>query len=230
MDKMTKKEKVQQLCNEHGWEFSLFEQYVNLIEEKNKVMNLTGFTGDRLWEEGILESLYFMEEITKGLHNGEILDIGAGAGFPSIPYVLTKPDNHVTIYEPIGKRVNFLNEVISNLNLQDYVTVLKMRSEEQTQKNLFDVVTARAVADVRALLMSSFHLVKVKGNMALLKGIKVHEELKEASEILDKLDYTIDLKEFIKPDVKRDNFILTITKHRSTPKEFPYLWKDIKKK
>ncbi|MFV8470406.1 16S rRNA (guanine(527)-N(7))-methyltransferase RsmG [Mycoplasma sp. VS509_3] len=230
MDKITKKEKVQQLCNKNGWEFALFVKYVDLIEEKNKVMNLTGFTGDRLWEEGILESLYFMEEITKGLHKGEILDIGAGAGFPSIPYVLTKPDNHVTIYEPIGKRVNFLNEVIDSLKLQDYVTVYKMRSEEQKEKNLFGIVTARAVADVRALLMSSFHLVKVNGNMALLKGIKVHDELKEAGEILSKLDCTIDLKEFINSDVKRDNFILTFTKKRSTPKEFPYLWKDIKKK
>ncbi|MFV8459376.1 16S rRNA (guanine(527)-N(7))-methyltransferase RsmG [Mycoplasma sp. 005V] len=230
MDKMTKKEIVKQLCLKNNWEFDLFDQYVKLIEEKNQVMNLTGFTGERLWEEGILESLYFMEEITKGIHNGEILDIGAGAGFPSIPYVLTKPDNHVTIYEPIGKRVNFLNEVIDKLNLQDYVTVFKIRSEEQKEKNLFDVVTARAVADVRALLMSSFHLVKLKGKMALLKGIKVHEEISDAQDILAKLDYNLELKEFIQPDVERDNFILTITKNRSTPKEFPYLWKDIKKK
>ncbi|MHA3859486.1 16S rRNA (guanine(527)-N(7))-methyltransferase RsmG [Mycoplasma sp. Z463D] len=230
MDKISKKQKVQELCKANNWDFALFQKYVDLIEEKNKVMNLTGFTGERLWEEGILESLYFMQEITKGLENGEILDIGAGAGFPSIPYVLTKPNNHITIYEPIGKRVNFLNQVIDELDLHDYVKVLKMRSEEQKEKNLFDVVTARAVADVRALLMSSFHLVKVKGKMALLKGIKVHEELENAKDILAKLDYDIALKEFIQPDVGRDNFILTITKNRSTPKEFPYLWKDIKKK
>ncbi|QNM93683.1 16S rRNA (guanine(527)-N(7))-methyltransferase RsmG [Mycoplasma sp. Pen4] len=226
---MIKKEKVQQMCLTNGWDFKLFEEYVNLIEEYNKVMNLTGFSGERLWEEGILESLVFMLDITNGYENSEILDIGAGAGFPSIPYVLTKPTNKVTIYEPIKKRVNFLNIVIEKLNLRDYVTVFTMRSEEQKEKNLFEIVTARAVADIRALLMSSFHLVKVGGKMALMKGPAYKEELEKATSIFKQLDYVLDVKDFKSEDISRENYIVTITKKRSTPKQFPYLWKDIKK-
>ncbi|WPB54674.1 16S rRNA (guanine(527)-N(7))-methyltransferase RsmG [Mycoplasmopsis verecunda] len=227
---MKNKELVKQYCKKNGYDFSLFEAYVNLIEEKNKVMNLTGFTGDRLWEEGILESLYFMDFITCDLSDGEILDIGAGAGFPSIPYILTQPSNHITIYEPIGKRVNFLNEVILKLNLKDYVTVVQTRSEDISEKNKFDLVTARAVADIRSLLMSSFHLVKVKGKMSLIKGSKYQEEINQASDILQKLDYSLEV--FSLPGnekLTKDNFVVEITKYRSTPKEFPFAWKDIKK-
>ncbi|WLP85406.1 16S rRNA (guanine(527)-N(7))-methyltransferase RsmG [Mycoplasma seminis] len=226
---ISKKQIVADMCKQNNWDFSLFEKYVNLIEEKNKVMNLTGFSGERLWEEGILESLEFMLQITQGLSNGSILDIGAGAGFPSIPYVLTKPNNKVTIYEPIQKRVNFLNEVINALNLQEYVTVYTLRAEDIKEKNIFDIVTARAVADVRSLLMAAFHLVKVNGKMILMKSNKVYDELETAKSILAKLDYELELIPFNKEEINRNNIILSITKKRSTPPQFPYLWKDIKK-
>ncbi|QGZ97418.1 16S rRNA (guanine(527)-N(7))-methyltransferase RsmG [Mycoplasma sp. NEAQ87857] len=227
---MTSKEIVKKKCIDNNWDFSLFEQYVNMIEEKNKVMNLTGFSGERLWTEGILESLDFMLEITKDLENGTILDIGAGAGFPSIPYILTKPSNKVVIYEPIQKRVNFLNEVISELNLGNYIQVFKQRVEEVKDKNIFDIATARAVASVRSLLMAAFHVVKVKGKMILLKSNLVDQELKDASDVIKQLSVDINYYKFDIPNLDRTNYILEITKKRSTPKQFPYSWKEIKAK
>ncbi|WP_334687527.1 hypothetical protein [Mycoplasmopsis cynos] len=77
MEKYSKKYELQRLCNENNWDFSLFQKYFDLIEEKNKVMNLTGFSGERLWEEGIFESLIFMLKITENQENKIILDIGA---------------------------------------------------------------------------------------------------------------------------------------------------------
>ncbi|WP_036452717.1 16S rRNA (guanine(527)-N(7))-methyltransferase RsmG [Mycoplasma buteonis] len=220
---------VEQMCKENNWDFELFEKYVNLIEEKNKIMNLTGFTGDRLWEEGILESLLFMQEITKKQENLEILDIGAGCGFPSIPYVLTKPNNHITIYEPIQKRVNFLNLVIKELNLESFVTVYNERAETQFEKNLFNIVTARAVGNVKTMLMSSFHLVKLQGKMILLKGFNAPKEIEAAKDILSKVKAELNFYPFISQDVERHNYIVEIQKLRSTPKEFPYPWKEIVK-
>ncbi|ATO31151.1 16S rRNA (guanine(527)-N(7))-methyltransferase RsmG [Mycoplasmopsis bovirhinis] len=229
MSKKSYQTKVKELCVENSWDFSLFEKYVQLIEEKNKVMNLTGFSGERLWEEGIYESLVFMLQITKNIEQIKILDIGAGVGFPSIPYVLTKPKNQLYIYEPLQKRVKFLNLVIKELNLQSYVSVYATRAEQVKEKNIFDLVTARAVASIKTLLMSSFHLVKVKGQMTLLKSKKYHEELLEAKDILTKLDYDLEISSLALTNHTRDNKIIKIIKHRSTPQTFPYSWKDIKK-
>ncbi|QDY88593.1 16S rRNA (guanine(527)-N(7))-methyltransferase RsmG [Mycoplasma anserisalpingitidis] len=226
---MTNKEIVINYCKNNNYDFSTLEKYVNFIEEKNKVMNLTGFYDDKLWGEGIYESLMYMEEVCKSQENMEILDIGAGVGFPSIPFVLLNNKNKLTIYEPIQKRVNFLNEVITMFNIQDRVKVIRTRSEEVLEKNIFDLIVARAVADVRSMLMSSFHLLKINGNMSLIKGQNYSSEIENAEDILKKLKYNINVKKLEINNTDKHNFIVEITKLRSTPKEFPYKWKDIKK-
>ncbi|UCU26479.1 16S rRNA (guanine(527)-N(7))-methyltransferase RsmG [Mycoplasma anserisalpingitidis] len=226
---MTNKEIVINYCKDNNYDFSSLEKYVNFIEEKNKVMNLTGFYDDKLWGEGIYESLMYMEEVCKNQENIEILDIGAGVGFPSIPFVLLNSKNKLTIYEPIQKRVNFLNEVITMFNIKDRVKVIRTRSEEVLEKNIFDLIVARAVADVRSMLMSSFHLLKINGNMSLIKGQNYSYEIENAEDILKKLKYNINVKKLEIRNTDKHNFIVEITKLRSTPKEFPYKWKDIKK-
>lgn len=226
---MTNKEIVINYCKDNNYDFSSLEKYVNFIEEKNKVMNLTGFYDDKLWGEGIFESLMYMEEVCKNQENIEILDIGAGVGFPSIPFVLLNSKNKLTIYEPIQKRVNFLNEVITMFNIKDRVKVIRTRSEEVLEKNIFDLIVARAVADVRSMLMSSFHLLKINGNMSLIKGQNYSSEIENAEDILKKLKYNINVKKLEIKNTDKHNFIVEITKLRSTPKEFPYKWKDIKK-
>lgn len=226
---MTNKEIVINYCKDNNYDFSSLEKYVNFIEEKNKVMNLTGFYDDKLWGEGIYESLMYMEEVCKNQENIEILDIGAGVGFPSIPFVLLNSKNKLTIYEPIQKRVIFLNEVITMFNIKDRVKVIRTRSEEVLEKNIFDLIVARAVADVRSMLMSSFHLLKINGNMSLIKGQNYSSEIENAEDILKKLKYNINVKKLEIKNTDKHNFIVEITKLRSTPKEFPYKWKDIKK-
>ncbi|EIE41178.1 16S rRNA (guanine(527)-N(7))-methyltransferase RsmG [Mycoplasmopsis canis] len=229
MKNSSKKDILKSLCKKNKWDFSLFEKYVNLIEEKNKVMNLTGFSGERLWEEGIWESLIFMLQIVKDRNGLNILDIGAGAGFPSIPYALTKPKNKIFIYEPLQKRVLFLELVVNELNLNNYVEIKRTRVEEVKDKNLFDIVTARAVSSVRGLLMSSFHLVKLNGEMSLLKSKKVYEEIEEAQPILKLIDHSINIEEFQEDFSTREDKIVIIKKLRSTPPMFPFEWKEIKK-
>ncbi|MBW0596028.1 16S rRNA (guanine(527)-N(7))-methyltransferase RsmG [Mycoplasma anatis] len=226
---MTNKEIVINYCKSNNYDFSILEKYVNFIEEKNKVMNLTGFYDDKLWGEGIFESLMYMEKVCKDEENIEILDIGAGVGFPSIPYVLLNNNNKLTIYEPIQKRVNFLNEVIDMFDISDRVKVVRIRSEEVYEKNIFDLIVARAVADIRSMLMSSFHLLKINGKMSLIKGQNYESEIKNASEILKKLKYDIKVDKLDILNSDKNNYIVHLTKLRSTPKEFPYKWKDIKK-
>ena len=108
--------------------FSNLEKYVTLIEKYNKVMNLTGFSKDRLWEEGIYESLVSLETAFGKNVKGKLLDIGAGAGFPSIPYLINNPNLELTIFEPQKKRLNFLEIVKDTLNLN--VRLVNTRVEE----------------------------------------------------------------------------------------------------
>lgn len=224
------KQKVEELCAKNNWDFTKFQKYFDLITEKNKVVNITGFKDEVLWTNGILESLVFMIQILKNEpKNLRILDIGAGAGFPSIPFALINKDFSITIYEPNEKRVNFLNEVIDIFKLNDRVEIKKIRSEDVKDKNIFDLVVARAVGDVNTMLLSAFHLIKVRGKMCLIKGSKVDVEIKEASDTLNKLK-TEAIKEKLQLDInKHDNWIVKIKKIRSTPISFPYKWKEIVK-
>ncbi len=221
------KEKVQFICEKNNWNFDKLHQYVELIEQKNKVMNLTGFTKDKLWEEGILESLVFMDSIVN--ENAKtILDVGSGVGFPSLPYAIVRNDLNFTIYEPLQKRVNFLNMVIQQLKLKN-ILVIKDRAENIKEKNLFDIVTARAVGDVATMLMISFHLVKLNGKISLIKGIKYQEELKHAQPILKLLKCSIAVNLLENSYSTKQNYVINIVKLRSTPKQFPFLWKEIVK-
>ncbi|UUM19891.1 16S rRNA (guanine(527)-N(7))-methyltransferase RsmG [Mycoplasma sp. 1578d] len=222
---MQAKQTTFDLCQKNNWDFEKLAQYVELIEQKNKVMNLTGFSGNKLWEEGIYESLIFMDSIINQKHE-QILDIGAGVGFPSLPYAIVSPNQMFTIYEPLQKRVSFLNLVIETLNLKN-VKVYNYRAEETLEKNAFDIVTARAVGSVATMLMCAFHLVKVNGKMALIKSQKYQEELEQARNIFKLL--TINVNLFQLPNLlnNKQNTVIEIIKKRSTPKQFPYKWKDI---
>ncbi|WP_322913012.1 16S rRNA (guanine(527)-N(7))-methyltransferase RsmG [Mycoplasmopsis felis] len=224
---MNKNQKVvYELCLKNNWNYEKLEKYVELIEEKNKVMNLTGFSGDKLWGDGILESLNFMKTIMNDQNHIKFLDIGSGVGFPSLPYFIANPNFELDIFEPLQKRVNFLNLVKETLNLKN-INIYKKRMEEEKNKNIYDIVSARAVADVQTMLLASFHLVKLNGTMILLKSKNIKKEIREASFPLNKLKAEIWIKELFSPNIDRDNKILFIKKLRSTPANFPYPWKEI---
>ncbi|WP_318033551.1 RsmG family class I SAM-dependent methyltransferase [Mycoplasmopsis cynos] len=122
----------------------------------------------------------------------------------------------------------FSTLLFAELNLNDYVEVIRTRVEEVKEKNLFDIVTARAVASIKELLMSSFHLVKLNGSMLLLKSTKFQEELNQAREILKLLKTEIEIIDMQNDFKHRNNKIIKIKKLRSTPLQFPFSWKEIK--
>jgi len=196
--------------------FVKMQRYVEMIEEKNKVMNLTGFSGEDLWREGIYESLISLEKIKAN----KMLDIGAGVGFPSIPFSITNPKVNITIIEPIQKRVKFLKEVITKLNLN--VKVIIGRVEESTFIEYFDFITARAVMSLDKLIEVSSAVGTIGARYWFIKGPKVKDELLKASKISSLLN--------VKPKVHKINNKTTIveyTKDLRTPKGYPRRWKQI---
>lgn len=123
--------------------------------------------GEKIWERHIFNSLPVISLIPKGSF---VIDIGSGAGLPGIPIALARPDLHVTLIEPLQRRVDFLNEAVSGLE----ITVLRGRAQDFKLKA--DYVTARAVAPLEKLKEISWHLVKKGGALLAIKGESAAEE------------------------------------------------------
>lgn len=206
------------------------EKYYEMLVEYNKVMNLTGITEKK---EVYLKHFYDSLTICKiiNLNKEETLcDIGTGAGFPGVVLKIFFPHLKITLVDSLNKRINFLNNVINQLNLEQIETKHE-RMEEYSRKNIekFDVVTARAVAQMYFLLEVSIPMLKVNKNFVAMKGNLENE-----------IDYKLamnklfceqnDIKKFKLPIEASTRTLIKIIKIKSTPKLFPRKYNDIKKK
>ncbi|MFK0239530.1 16S rRNA (guanine(527)-N(7))-methyltransferase RsmG [Microbacterium sp. NPDC090281] len=134
----------------------------------------------RLWTRHILNSV-----IAAPLFYGSVADIGSGAGLPGIVLAISRPDVQWTLVEPMERRVVWLNEQVSALELGN-VTVLRARAEDVRSTDGFDVVTARAVSALRTLIPITAPLVRDGGELALLKGMNVANEIEAAQKQIKK--------------------------------------------
>lgn len=123
--------------------------------------------GERIWERHIFNSLPVSTLIPGG---ASVIDIGSGAGLPGIPLALSRPDISVTLIEPLQRRVAFLTEAVSGLN----ITVLRGRAQDFSITA--EVVTARAVAPLEKLAKITHHLIKKGGVLLAIKGEDAAEE------------------------------------------------------
>ena len=208
-----------------------FQTYYETLIEWNEKMNLTAITQK---EDVYLKHFYDSLTISFDYEfsNQSLCDIGAGAGFPSIPLKIVYPELKITIVDSLTKRITFLKHLIEVLELE-HVQAISARAEEYALKHResFDVVTARAVARLNVLDELCLPLVKHEGYFITLKGLKAQEELKEAKQGIDKLGGRV---------VKKVNFNLTdendhrcniyIHKVKLTPKQYPRAFGQIKKK
>lgn len=130
---------------------------------------------DRLWERHLLNSGVLAELLTP---NCRVVDVGSGAGLPGIPLAIARPDIHLTLLEPMARRVSWLQEVITELELT--VEVTRGRAEEGPVRQRLadqDVVTARAVAPMGRLAKWCLPLLRPRGRLLALKGSSAAEEL-----------------------------------------------------
>ncbi|MCI1018450.1 16S rRNA (guanine(527)-N(7))-methyltransferase RsmG [Microbacterium sp. C5A9] len=134
----------------------------------------------RLWTRHILNSA-----IAAPLFSGSVADIGSGAGLPGIVLAIVRPDAQFTLVEPMERRVTWLNEQVTALGLSN-VEVLRARAEEVPATGGFDVVTARAVSALRTLIPLTAPLVRDGGELTLLKGMNVSNEIDAAQKQIKK--------------------------------------------
>ena len=153
------------------------DTYYHILKEENNKYNLT-----RIIEEDAvyLKPFYDSLTITKviDINNQSICDIGSGAGFPGLVLAICFPNTKLTLIESNGKKCNFLNIVKDKLNLTN-VTILNTRAEEFSKNNreVFDIVTARAVAPLKHLLEYSVPLLKIGGYFITMKANVENEEV-----------------------------------------------------
>ncbi|MEG0385611.1 16S rRNA (guanine(527)-N(7))-methyltransferase RsmG [Solibacillus cecembensis] len=202
-----------------------FKTYFELLVEWNEKMNLTAITdleGVYLkhFYDSISASFYF--DFTKVT---TVCDVGAGAGFPSIPIKICFPHLEITIVDSLNKRITFLNHLTDQLQLQN-MTFVHARAEEFGQnsqyREQFDVVTARAVARLSVLSELCIPLAKEGGYFVALKAAAGAEEMKDAAKAITTLGAKA--KEefaFLLPVEESERSLYIFDKVKTTPKKYP---------
>ncbi|WP_182200346.1 16S rRNA (guanine(527)-N(7))-methyltransferase RsmG [Paraliobacillus salinarum] len=215
---------------EHGIELSekqknQFDIYFNTLIEWNQKINLTAITEE---EEVYLKHFYdsitaaFYFDFTKEIH---LCDVGAGAGFPSIPLKICFPHIKVTIVDSLQKRITFLNQLAHNLDL-DGVAFYHDRAElfgkQEQFRHSFDVVMARAVARTSVLSELCLPLCKTGGTFIAMKGPNAVTEIEDAKAAIELLGGEInEVNTFELPEDSGERNIIIFNKKRKTPKKYP---------
>lgn len=198
-----------------------FYNYMNLLIEWNKKINLTAITEPK---EIILKHFVDCITILKYIpDNVKIVDVGTGAGFPGIPLNIMNNMPKYTLVDSLNKRIKFLDEIINVLKLENINTVhSRIEDFAKNNKEVYDVATSRAVAPLNILLEYLLPLVKVGGMCICMKGSNIQEETQNAKKALEILGGKIEkIEEITLPNSDIIRNIIIVKKVNSTPNKFP---------
>ena len=186
------------------------DKYYELLIEWNEKINLTRITE---YEDVYLKHFYDSLTIAKVVDlsiKETLCDVGTGAGFPGVVLKIVYPNLKITLVDSLQKRVNYLNEIVKELSLED---IHAIHSRGEDFKETFDVVTARAVANIEKLVTYTMHLVNKNGIFVAMKG-NIDEEL--TSQVEQKLNkkYKIEqIEKFLLP-IENSNRSLIVIKNK----------------
>ena len=201
-----------------------YECYFEILMEWNEKINLTAITEkDEVYLKHFYDSI---APILQGLIENQpirLLDIGAGAGFPSLPMKIFFPELDVTIIDSLNKRINFLHLLAEELGLSG-VHFYHGRAEDFAQDKAFraqfDLVTARAVARMQVLSELTIPYLKVGGRLLALKASNAPEELEEAKNALNLLFSKVeDNLQYELPNGD-PRYITVVEKKKETPNKY----------
>jgi len=206
-------------------QWNQFEVYYKTLVEWNAKMNLTGIVErEQVYIKHFYDSLSLSRFFP--LHSVHTFaDIGAGAGFPSIPLKIVFPHLKVTIIDSLNKRIQFLEHVTETLHLSEVRCVHGRAEDCARQKELrdsFDLVTARAVARLNILNELCLPFVVAGGHFIALKGPEAEEEISEASFSIKQLNGDLQkVFSFQLPVEHASRTIVVIKKTKPTPAKYP---------
>ena len=226
-------EQFQQTLADHGitltdQQMNQFADYYQLLVTTNRQVNLT-----RITEKNDVYLKHFYDSITGAFAEPRLqtealtlCDIGAGAGFPSLPLKIAFPQLKVTIVDSLNKRINFLQELVVKLGLAD-VTLIHDRAEtfsakKSDHREKYDLVTARAVARLSVLSELCLPAAKVGGELVAYKASAADEELTDAQGAIKKLGGQVQKEVGLTlPGTDEQRKIVIIDKVAATPKKYP---------
>ena len=212
---------------------SEFEVYVNLFKKYNSHTNLISKNDEKvLFEKHIFDSLAFNLFSQKYGLPQKLMDIGTGGGFPALPLALIYPEVKIYAIDSTSKKINFIKEVKTQMNLKN-IEPMAFRIEElpQNLKESFDVVTTRALGNLRLVLEYAVPYLKVGGYFVAYKSSDSENELNQAknalkilnTNLIDKIEYKLPLKEDF------DRKLLVFKKDAKTPLLYPRQYNLMKK-
>lgn len=194
--------------------------FLELLYEKNQVMNLTAIRD----KEGMLEK-HFIDSLllTKVIKDEEksFIDVGTGAGFPGLVLAIFYPEKNFLLVDSVRKKIEFINEVIEKLGLENMKTSFE-RAEEliKGKRETFDVALCRGVANLRIILEYMIPFIKINGRF-LPQKLNLNE-VEESGNALKLLGSTIEeIHKFNLPKCGDERIILEIVKNKKTHEKYP---------
>ncbi len=205
------------------------EKYIKLLIIWNEKFNLTTIIEEKdIFLKHFYDSLCLAKAVD--LNDKKICDFGTGAGFPGMVIAIVFNNSNITLIESNSKKVMFLNEVKKELKLKN-VEIVNDRTENYARMNreIYDIVTCRAVSALSIILELSVAILKVNGLFVPLKA-NVEEELLKSKEIINRLNYKLEeKKEYSLPYENAKRTILVFRKKRETDIKYPREYNIIKK-
>ncbi len=202
-----------------------FLKYKDLLIEWNNKINLTAITApNEIIEKHFIDSMACL--ISNKFYEGcKVIDVGTGAGLPGIPLKIARPDINVTLLDSLNKRINFLNEVIKELDLIE-IKAVHARAEDygkdEKYREKFDIAVSRAVANLAVLAEYVLPFVKVGGYFISLKGPDVDVEINNGKKAINILGGKIE--ETIKIELPNSGIVhslILIKKINKCPTKYP---------
>lgn len=221
-------------CNKIGIKIDEYiinklEQYKDLLIEWNNKFNLTTIIEEKdIYLKHFYDSIYLLTSYD--FENKKILDFGTGAGFPGMVIAIVLKNSKITLMESNNKKVTFLNEVKNKLELNN-VEIICARAEDYGKNNreIFDIITCRAVSNLNIILELSVSMLKVNGLFIPMKS-NATEELNNSKNKVNELGYKLlnNIK-YTLPIENADRTILIFEKIKKTDMKYPRNYNIIKK-
>ena len=213
-------------------QIKLFEKLSELLVEQNKTMNLTAITDpDGIAVKHFADSISALSayDFAEG---AKVLDVGTGAGFPSIPLLIARPDLEMTMIDSTAKKLKYVASTVETLGLT--AEVLHTRAEEAGQnkeyREKFDIVCSRAVAALNVLCEYCLPFVKVGGVFLAMKAAKAQEEIADAKNAIKTLGGKIIAEKSFALSDGGERTIVVIKKISQVPSKYPRVSAQIAKK
>lgn len=200
-----------------------FNKYSELLVRWNKKFNLTAITEpDEIVIKHFIDSIICLTTINVS-REAKLVDIGTGAGFPSIPMLIARPDLRCTLLDSNNKKVSFLNAVITELDLDAEIKHVRAEDlgKDKNYREQYDISTARAVTHLRELSEYCIPFLKVGGIFIAMKGMTIKQELDDSKQAIKVLGGIVKDKKVVKLPNDNTRNLVIIEKISQTPTVYP---------